>query len=561
MFFRNNNNFIKKYFIKELFFILITSLIFNFSTIGSLPTLDRDEARYVQASKQMIETKNHFSVRFQEEFRSKKPIGIYWLQSYLVKHISVLEQVDNGKFKILNNHIWKYRLVSAIASLLSILILFYLSNKIFSRKIAYISSLILSCTLIFVTESHIAKTDSALLTCSITIMLILAGYYLGYFKKTNIIAFLIFWIFTSISILLKGPIILIIIVLCLLFIYIIEKDIKWIRNSSPVIGLIITSTLIIPIFYYLMRTGQENFLKESLVNDLFKKVISPEENHGAFFGAHLLSSWFLFFPMAMFIVPTFLFIKKNISDKKVFFLAAWIIPNFLILELIPTKLPHYTLPLYPAFCILVAMLLTQVNNNDDIFRSNLSKLGYIFSYFISTLFIFLLSFGVLKFGNLDKKIIILTIILFLFNTYSFYILYRKKILLLFKYQIAISAFIYIAIFSIYLPNMEKLWISKKISETINRYDNHHNSKNIASLGYNEPSLVFELGTNLNILKNINDIPNNLEELKFVILEEKFYENFIEILQNNDIKYILLNEFNGYNSAKSKWIKIYIFKIL
>ena len=58
MFFRNNNNFIKKYFIKELFFILIIYLIFNFSTIVSLHTLDRDEARYVQDSIQIIDTKN-----------------------------------------------------------------------------------------------------------------------------------------------------------------------------------------------------------------------------------------------------------------------------------------------------------------------------------------------------------------------------------------------------------------------------------------------------------------------------------------------------------------------
>ena len=48
---------------------------------GSIEVLDRDEARFAQASKQMVQTADIITVRFQEELRAKKPIGIYWLQS------------------------------------------------------------------------------------------------------------------------------------------------------------------------------------------------------------------------------------------------------------------------------------------------------------------------------------------------------------------------------------------------------------------------------------------------------------------------------------------------
>ena len=46
-----------------------------------LPPLDRDESRFVQATKQMLERGDFVDIRFQDEPRYKKPAGIYWLQA------------------------------------------------------------------------------------------------------------------------------------------------------------------------------------------------------------------------------------------------------------------------------------------------------------------------------------------------------------------------------------------------------------------------------------------------------------------------------------------------
>ena len=73
---------LKKY--KELLLLVFLSLIINFSTINNYPVLDRDEARYAQSTKQMIETGNYKSIKFQNTLRSKKPVGIYWLQAFTV---------------------------------------------------------------------------------------------------------------------------------------------------------------------------------------------------------------------------------------------------------------------------------------------------------------------------------------------------------------------------------------------------------------------------------------------------------------------------------------------
>ena len=45
----------------------------------TVPPMDRDESRFAQASRQMVESGDLVTIRFQDELRAKKPAGIYWL--------------------------------------------------------------------------------------------------------------------------------------------------------------------------------------------------------------------------------------------------------------------------------------------------------------------------------------------------------------------------------------------------------------------------------------------------------------------------------------------------
>ena len=69
----------KKLVYKIIFFIFC--LIPFFMGLESIPPLDRDESRFVQSTYQMIETNDYINIKFLDEIRAKKPIGIYWAQS------------------------------------------------------------------------------------------------------------------------------------------------------------------------------------------------------------------------------------------------------------------------------------------------------------------------------------------------------------------------------------------------------------------------------------------------------------------------------------------------
>src|SRR3954466_6050526 len=77
--------------------------------INAIPPLDRDEARFAQATRQMLEAGDFLRIRFQDEARNKKPAGIYWLQAGAVSLFSTAE----------SSAIWPYRLPSLIGGTLA----------------------------------------------------------------------------------------------------------------------------------------------------------------------------------------------------------------------------------------------------------------------------------------------------------------------------------------------------------------------------------------------------------------------------------------------------------
>src|SRR3972149_12233264 len=66
-------------------FLVAFCLIAFLPGFFQIPPIDRDEARFAQATKQMVESGDYVDIRFQNEVRYKKPVGIYWLQAAAVK--------------------------------------------------------------------------------------------------------------------------------------------------------------------------------------------------------------------------------------------------------------------------------------------------------------------------------------------------------------------------------------------------------------------------------------------------------------------------------------------
>src|SRR5256885_7961955 len=97
-------------------FLILLSLVSFLPGFFTIPPVDRDEARFAQATKQMIESGDYIDIRFQDEVRYKKPVGIYWLQAGVVRAADALGVPQA------HSTIWLYRVPSLIGAVGAVLV-------------------------------------------------------------------------------------------------------------------------------------------------------------------------------------------------------------------------------------------------------------------------------------------------------------------------------------------------------------------------------------------------------------------------------------------------------
>src|SRR5215207_7357536 len=125
--------------------LVLAALLAFLPGFFQIPPTDRDEARFAQATKQMVETGEYVDIRFQDEVRYKKPVGIYWLQVGAVKAGQAL-----GIPQALTT-IWLYRIPSLIGALAAVLLTYWTALAFVTRRGAVFAALMMaSCILLSV---------------------------------------------------------------------------------------------------------------------------------------------------------------------------------------------------------------------------------------------------------------------------------------------------------------------------------------------------------------------------------------------------------------------------
>ncbi|ALK09486.1 ArnT family glycosyltransferase [Blastochloris viridis] len=320
----------------------------------SLPPVDRDEARFAQATKQMLEGGDYVDIRFQTEARHKKPVGIYWLQAGVV---SVAEAVGIPEAR---TQIWLYRIPSLIGAIGGVLLTYWTALAFVSRRWAVVAAAMLASCVLLGVEARLAKTDAMLFLTIMAAQGALAHAFCRRVAWSGRERWLIpatFWTALAAGVLLKGPIILMVVGLTVLGTGLITKSWRWLGALRPAFGLPWALLLILPWFVAITLKTQGAFFGEAVGHDMLGKIAAGQEKHWGPPGFYLVAFWVTFWPaapMVLFAAPA---TWRDRFDPKVMFLLAWVVPAWLIFEMVPTKLPHYVLPLFPALAILAVRAL------------------------------------------------------------------------------------------------------------------------------------------------------------------------------------------------------------
>src|SRR6201981_4243496 len=150
--------------VRALAVLLTVALLAFLPGCFSIPPIDRDEARFAQATKQMVESGDYVDIRFQDEVRYKKPVGIYWLQAVGVKTASPLG------FPGALTTIWLYRIPSLIGSIGAVFLTYWAALAFVSRRAAVLAGLMMASCVLLGIERLLAKTDALLLMTVVAAM-------------------------------------------------------------------------------------------------------------------------------------------------------------------------------------------------------------------------------------------------------------------------------------------------------------------------------------------------------------------------------------------------------
>ena len=470
----------------EYFFLILICLVFFVPGLSTLPPMDRDESRFAQASSQMLETGDFVQIRFQDEPRNKKPIGIYWLQAASAALSGTAE----------SRKIWPYRIPSLLGAIFSVLLTFALGKRLFGERTGFLGAVLAASSLLLVMEAHLATTDAVLFSTIMAAQGALSRFYIrdNENESQQIGAFLTFWTAQAIGILVKGPVTPMISLLTIGCLTAADRDAKWLRSMKPLLGLAITAMLVSPWVIAIALATKGAFFQQALVQDMLSKVASGQESHGFPPGFYLLLMPLTLWPASAMAGVSFFRAWNSRSAPAVRFCFAWIIPAWIMFELIPTKLPHYVLPLYPALCLLIAH--TIISSEEGNPREPDSKLVRTM-YASCHLVILLLGLGALALpwfldhhfepvGLIPATAAVVGTVL---STWKFF---KRRYIHAAAVTIVATALVVAPSLQWILPNVNCLWLSRNVTNAARQRVGRNVM--LCSSGYHEPSLVFQLGT-------------------------------------------------------------------
>lgn len=317
----------------------------------TLPPLDRDEPRYMEASAQMLETRNFIDVRFLDQPRYLQPAGIYWLEAGA-------EALFGG---VHARHLaWPYRIPSLIAVTLAVTLTAYLGANLFGGPAGLLAGALLAVSTLMTAEGRMATIDTVLLLDILLIETALLSAFLDRQadRPTRLATALLYWAAIGCGLMLKGPVVLIPAFGTPLALWAVERDKAWWSRLRPAWGWLLSVAIVLPWCVAIDIVSHGHFFSRAVGTNFLGKIGHGQQAHGMLPGYYLLVFGLSFWPGSLFAVLALPAIWQHRRDARVRFLLCWILPHWLVFEFIATKLPHYVLPTYPAIAMLAAASLT-----------------------------------------------------------------------------------------------------------------------------------------------------------------------------------------------------------
>jgi 4-amino-4-deoxy-L-arabinose transferase-like glycosyltransferase len=423
-----------------------------------------------------------------------------------------------------------------------------------------LAALMMASSILLGVEARLAKTDATLLFTCVAAMGAMARIYL-ICRRTpeaeigwGLPAML--WTAMAAGVLVKGPLIVMFVVLTALTLSILDRSLRWLGALRPFTGFIWMLLLVTPWFAAIVAKSGMTFFTDAVGHDMLAKVTGGQEAHGAPPGYYLLLFFLTFWPGVVLAVPSVPMVWRARREPGAQFLLAWLVPSWIVFEAAMTKLPHYVLPLYPAIAILIAGILE---------GGGLSKARWLVrgtvGWFVFPSLVALIVVGGFLFLARDLGLIAwpsaaAAVVIGLFAWWLYEVDGPERSLL--RGMLA-SVLVGFTVYAIAFPALPVLFPSALIADEI--HATGCNEPQVATTGYyQEPSLVFLLGTKTRFTSGAGAA----EFLQggachFALIDARSERSFVTRANAIGLRYALVKRMAGYNISIGRPVALTVFR--
>ncbi|QOV88109.1 ArnT family glycosyltransferase [Humisphaera borealis] len=515
---------------------------------ADVPLWDRDEPRYAQCSRQMLESGDWVLPRYLGDLRLAKPPLIYWLQASSMTAFGVNE--------------FAARLPSAIAMALTLTLLAVAVRKGLSAEHAFWSVLVMAASVMTVVSAKACLTDSVLLLFITIAQLCL---YLIWRGRGTWPVFCILGLAIGLTLMTKGPVGLGIHAMTFVGYGLLTWSLRWKKKSAELEGrteertpsttldyarstvatadaLVVSKAPASRILLKVMTaivlvvavclpwvilveqrwaalpadvraeaargserkraadpdaprsTGEHGYIWTVIEKEVIHRSKVGQEGHSGPPGYYLAAIWGIFLPWSLLLPATIVLAWKRRHLVHVRFALGAVLGPWLMFEIVQTKLPHYLLPCFVPLAILTADAIVQCLRHgvaalsDRAFRRGAVAWGIVFGLLGLTPWLAATWFT-------PQPWIILAIVSIAAIAYAAYVV---RTFLAGQTQRALVAMglggllMYGLLFRVFLPSCDYLQLAPKTADVLIANKATEPGK-VLMLDYKEPSLAFYQG--------------------------------------------------------------------
>jgi len=309
--------------------IVVFAIIFLLPGIGAVNLFDWDEINFAESAREMIVTGDYLTVQINYEPFWEKPPLFFWLQVLSMKVFGINE--------------FAARFPNFLCGIASLMLIYYLGKRLYNHRfgILWVFTYGSAILPVFFFKSGIIDPWFNLFIFAGMAWLIF--YFDPAQRSRQALNLTISAIMFGLAVITKGPVAVLILILCLLIFLIIKRfkvPIKFKHVALFAGVLIITGGS-----WFLLQIIDGKF---TIIQDFIKYQIrlfsTGDAGHSGFFGYHFVVVFFGVFPASVFFLKSFTKKAENSDLQKLFrqwmYIMFWVV--IILFSIVRTKILHYS---------------------------------------------------------------------------------------------------------------------------------------------------------------------------------------------------------------------------